>query len=76
LASLRAVDLVVIFDEDTPEALIRALRPQLLVKGDHYRPEDVVGSDLVRSWGGELFLPKILPGRSTTLTIEKLERGA
>jgi D-beta-D-heptose 7-phosphate kinase/D-beta-D-heptose 1-phosphate adenosyltransferase len=76
LASLRAVDLVVIFDEDTPANLIQVLRPQLLVKGNHYRPEDVVGADLVRSWGGELYLPKILPGRSTTLTIEKLERGA
>jgi D-beta-D-heptose 7-phosphate kinase / D-beta-D-heptose 1-phosphate adenosyltransferase len=66
----------VIFGEDTPEKLIRALSPYLLVKGGDYRPDQVVGADLIRDWGGELFQPKLLPGRSTTLTVEKLERGA
>jgi D-beta-D-heptose 7-phosphate kinase / D-beta-D-heptose 1-phosphate adenosyltransferase len=61
--SLRWVDLVVVFGED------RILRPELLVKGDHSRPEDVVGFDLIRSWGGELYMAKTLPGRSTALTV-------
>ena len=72
LASLGVVDLVVVFDEDTPEALIRALRPDLLVKGADYRMEGVVGADLVRGWGGRVLLAELLPGHSTTETVARI----
>jgi len=72
LASLADVDLVTIFDEDTPIDLIRLLRPDLLVKGADYSLEQVVGADLVRSWGGRVMLAELLPGNSTTATIARL----
>jgi len=72
LASLSAVDLVAIFEEDTPMELIRELRPQLLVKGDDYRLDEVVGAAFVKSIGGEVLLAKIVPGHSTTATIGRL----
>jgi D-beta-D-heptose 7-phosphate kinase/D-beta-D-heptose 1-phosphate adenosyltransferase len=72
LASFQSVDLVVIFDEDTPMELIAALRPDVLVKGADYSLDQVVGADLVRSYGGEVVLAQIAPGYSTTGTIAKL----
>jgi D-beta-D-heptose 7-phosphate kinase/D-beta-D-heptose 1-phosphate adenosyltransferase len=66
LASLSMVDLVVIFGEDTPEALIRLLRPDLLVKGADYKRADVVGADFVASYGGEILLADLVPDRSTS----------
>jgi D-beta-D-heptose 7-phosphate kinase/D-beta-D-heptose 1-phosphate adenosyltransferase len=72
LTSLSAVDLIVIFEEDTPMELIRELRPQLLVKGDDYQLDEVVGADFVKSIGGEVLLAKIVPGYSTTATIARL----
>ena len=74
LASLEAVDLVVIFDDDTPLALIEALRPEILVKGADYKLEDVVGADLVQGYGGAVVLAKLEPGFSTTETIARLVR--
>jgi D-beta-D-heptose 7-phosphate kinase / D-beta-D-heptose 1-phosphate adenosyltransferase len=74
LASLASVDLVVLFDEDTPEALIAALRPDVLVKGADYRLDQVVGGDFVRSYGGTVMLAELLPGFSTTATIARLAR--
>jgi D-beta-D-heptose 7-phosphate kinase/D-beta-D-heptose 1-phosphate adenosyltransferase len=72
LASLAAVDLIVIFEEDTPIELIREIRPQLLVKGADYRLDEVVGADLVKSVGGEILLADVMPGYSTTATIARL----
>ncbi len=72
LASLSAVDLVVIYDEDTPEITIRALRPELLVKGADYTLDRVVGAEMVRSWGGRVFLAELMPGFSTTATVAKI----
>ena len=72
LASLEQVDLVVIFAEDTPLDLIRALRPDVLVKGADYHLDEVVGADLVQSYGGEVLLAELAPGHSTTETIAKL----
>ena len=74
LASLAAVDLVVIFDEDTPEAMIAALKPDLLVKGADYRLDQVVGADIVKSYGGKVMLAPIVPGFSTTATIARVAR--
>jgi D-beta-D-heptose 7-phosphate kinase / D-beta-D-heptose 1-phosphate adenosyltransferase len=72
LASLSCVDGVVIFGEDTPLELIHALRPNLLVKGGEYRPDQVVGASLVESWGGKLLLVDMIPGWSTTDTLSRL----
>jgi D-beta-D-heptose 7-phosphate kinase/D-beta-D-heptose 1-phosphate adenosyltransferase len=76
LASLAAVDLIVIFDEDTPVDLIRAIHPQLLAKGADYRLEDVVGADLVKAAGGEVLLAEVTPGYSTSATIARFARSA
>ena len=66
VAGLRCVDAVTIFDEDTPEALIRALLPDVLVKGADYEGREVVGEDAVRAAGGEVRLVGLEEGRSTT----------
>ena len=72
LAALEFVDYVVIFDEDTPYELIRQARPHILTKGADYRPEEVVGRDLVEAGGGKLILIPLVEGKSTTAIIEKL----
>jgi D-beta-D-heptose 7-phosphate kinase/D-beta-D-heptose 1-phosphate adenosyltransferase len=74
LASLAVVDLVVIFEEDTPEELIRALHPDVLIKGADYRQDEVVGANLVESWGGKVLLADVVPGFSTTATVARLRR--
>jgi len=72
LASLAAVDRVVVFHEDTPMALIEALRPDVLVKGADYSLDQVVGGEAVRSWGGKVVLAEVLEGHSTTDTIKRM----
>jgi D-beta-D-heptose 7-phosphate kinase/D-beta-D-heptose 1-phosphate adenosyltransferase len=74
LASLAAVDQVVVFGEDTPIKLIEAIRPEILVKGADYTVDRVVGADVVQGYGGQVVLAELLPGHSTTRTIEKLSR--
>jgi D-beta-D-heptose 7-phosphate kinase/D-beta-D-heptose 1-phosphate adenosyltransferase len=74
LASLSAVNAVVVFDEDTPEELIMQLKPDLLVKGADYRLDQVVGADIVKSYGGRIMLAPIVPGFSTTATIARAVR--
>lgn len=66
MAALACVDFVVLFDEDTPLDLIKTVRPAVLVKGDDYSLEAVVGASEVASWGGSVALVPLLPGRSTT----------
>jgi len=73
LASLTPVDAVVMFGEDTPLALIEAIRPDVLVKGADYRLDEVVGADIVRRHGGRVYLAKLLPGHSTTGTIARID---
>ena len=72
LAGLGAVDLVVLFDEDTPEETLRELRPDLLVKGADYTLSEVVGGELVRGWGGTVMLAELLPGFSTAATVQRM----
>lgn len=72
LGSVAAVDLVCVFDEDTPEVTLRALRPDLLVKGSDYTIGNVVGADFVQGYGGEVMLADLLPGFSTTATVQRL----
>jgi D-beta-D-heptose 7-phosphate kinase/D-beta-D-heptose 1-phosphate adenosyltransferase len=71
LAALEAVDLVAVFEEDTPIELIRRLRPNVLVKGSDYRVDQVVGHELVEADGGEVVLVDIVPGHSTTGILKK-----
>ena len=65
------VDLVVLFDEETPERLISALRPDVLVKGGDYTPETVVGREFVESYGGRVAICPRLEGLSTTASGSK-----
>ncbi len=71
LSAMTDVDMVVVFDQDTPYQLIEMLRPQLLVKGADYAPDQVIGWDLMQSWGGELFLADIVTGQSTSAMIAR-----
>ncbi len=75
LAALSFVDLVVVFDEDTPAALIESLRPDVLVKGGDYTPDQLVGAETVRSFGGKVLVLPFVEGYSTTRTIEKFRRS-
>jgi len=72
LASLSSVDLVVLFDEDTPLQLIETFRPDVLVKGADYTVETVVGSDLVLGYGGRVVLADLKAGQSTTALIGRM----
>jgi D-beta-D-heptose 7-phosphate kinase / D-beta-D-heptose 1-phosphate adenosyltransferase len=75
LAALDCIDYVVLFDEDTPLALITALKPHILVKGGDYTPEGVVGREVVEAYGGRVELVPFVDGKSTTSIIERvLER--
>lgn len=72
LAGLEAIDAVVVFDEDTPLELVRALQPDVIVKGGDYAPDTIVGADVVRARGGRVVVIPLVPGQSTTSIIEKL----
>ena len=72
LAALTAVDAVILFDEDTPLKLINAIRPDVIVKGDDYAEDEVVGGFEVKSWGGSIKLIPLVQGRSTSNIIKKL----
>ncbi|MBI1245770.1 MAG: D-glycero-beta-D-manno-heptose 1-phosphate adenylyltransferase [Alphaproteobacteria bacterium] len=74
LGSLGNVDLVVIFAEDTPMETIRALKPEVLVKGADYTKDKVVGAREVESWGGRVVLAKLVAGQSTSSLIAKSAR--
>jgi D-beta-D-heptose 7-phosphate kinase/D-beta-D-heptose 1-phosphate adenosyltransferase len=75
LSALAAVDLVAPFEEETPLELIRAARPDLLVKGGDYAPEEIVGRELVLGWGGEVRVADFVDGESTTGVIKRLGGG-
>jgi D-beta-D-heptose 7-phosphate kinase/D-beta-D-heptose 1-phosphate adenosyltransferase len=72
LASLIAVDRIVIFEEDTPLALIAALKPDVLAKGADYQKHQVVGHEIVEGYGGKIILVGIKEGYSTTNLIKKM----
>jgi D-beta-D-heptose 7-phosphate kinase / D-beta-D-heptose 1-phosphate adenosyltransferase len=71
MAAIEHVDLVTLFDEDTPLELIAALKPDLLVKGEDYTEGQVVGADIVRAWGGRVVLAKLVPEQSTTRLVRR-----
>jgi D-beta-D-heptose 7-phosphate kinase/D-beta-D-heptose 1-phosphate adenosyltransferase len=75
LAALEAVDLVAVFEEDTPVNLITQVRPSVLVKGGDYRRDQVVGHEIVEAGGGEVLLVDVLPGFSTTSLVDRARGG-
>ena len=73
LSSLKCVDRIVSFEDETPIKLIKEIKPDVLVKGGDYKVKDVVGHKEVRSWGGEVKIIPLVPGLSTTNIIKKLK---
>ena len=76
LAGLSAVDCVVLFDEDTPQSLIEALSPDVLVKGADYAREAIVGADWVEARGGRVVRVPLVPGFSTTSLVERFRASS
>ena len=75
LAALQSVDLVALFDEDTPLNLILACKPDVLVKGGDWAPENIVGAKEVKSWGGSVHSIPFRFQRSTSALLDKIRRG-
>lgn len=76
LASFSFVDAVILFDEQTPIELIKWIKPDVLVKGADYTPEQIVGADIVLQNGGQVQTLEFLPGYSTTLIEQKIKSYA
>ncbi len=74
LAGLKAVDGVVIFDEDDPLEVIKRLEPDVLVKGGDWAPKDIIGADVVKARGGRVEVVPVLEGRSTSSILEKIRK--
>ena len=74
MAAMRFVDMVIIFNDDTPYEIIKLVQPDILVKGADYKPENIVGYDIVTAKGGKVVTVDFLPGYSTT-AIEKKIKG-
>ena len=72
LEEMQSIDYLVRFDEDTPMKLIESIRPDVLVKGADYRKEQVVGWELVESYGGKVALAPLVDGKSTSAVIQKI----
>ncbi len=73
LASLACVDAVILFDEETPYELIKMVQPDVLVKGGDYKPEDIVGYDIVTAKGGSVTTIDFVPGFSTSAIEQKIK---
>ena len=76
LAAFEAVDLVVVFEQETPLELIKRVRPSVLVKGADYRLEEVVGREEVEAAGGDVILVELVPGHSTTGLVRRSAESA
>ena len=72
LSALQFVDVVVFFDEDTPYELIKQVQPDILVKGNDYKPEEIVGYDIVTAKGGKVLTIDLVEGFSTTNIISRM----
>jgi len=75
LGALECVDAIVLFDEETPYDLIKAIQPDVLVKGSDYAIENIVGYDIVKAKGGEVITIDLSQGFSTTNIIKKISEG-
>jgi len=76
LAAMRFVDFVVLFDEDTPENLIRKIQPDVLVKGGDYKPSEIVGYNIVTAKGGKVLTIELVENYSTTKLIKKIRKSS
>jgi len=74
LASFSFVSKVILFDEDTPIELIKLIQPKILVKGGDYKPENIVGHDIVTSYGGDVATIDLVEGFSTSSIINKISQ--
>ena len=74
LSAMRCVDYVVIFDEATPIDLITALKPDILVKGEDWEEDKIVGANEVKSWGGRVVRASLIAGASTSSLIERMKK--
>jgi D-beta-D-heptose 7-phosphate kinase/D-beta-D-heptose 1-phosphate adenosyltransferase len=74
LAALASVDAVLLFDEETPLNLIKALRPDVLAKGADYTEDQVVGAAEIKSWGGRVAIIPLVDGRSTTAILSRAQK--
>jgi rfaE bifunctional protein nucleotidyltransferase chain/domain len=74
LLGLASVDAVVIFDEETPHAIVSTIQPDILVKGADWGPHDIVGRDVVEARGGRVVRITLAPGHSTSLLVNKVRR--
>jgi D-beta-D-heptose 7-phosphate kinase/D-beta-D-heptose 1-phosphate adenosyltransferase len=74
LSALEVVDAVITFEEDTPLNLIRAIKPNVLIKGGDYTRESVVGADIVEELGGHIELVPLVPGISTSYLAAAIEK--
>ena len=74
LASFSFVDYVVEFSDDTPKKLIQKIKPDFLIKGGDYKKKDIVGNDIVSSYGGEIIIIPLIDGLSSTNTIKKINK--
>lgn len=75
VAALACVDMVVLFTEPTPQAIIETIGPDILVKGKDYAPEEIVGADYVKKKGGRVETIALVAGFSTSGLIEKIKQG-
>jgi cytidyltransferase-related domain len=73
LQALKSVDLVIVFEEDTPERLIKEIKPDVLVKGGDWKIENIVGANFVMSYGGKVYTIDFVYDTSTTKIIEKVK---
>jgi rfaE bifunctional protein nucleotidyltransferase chain/domain len=73
LAGLECIDAIILFDEDTPYDLINLIQPDILVKGNDYKAEDIVGFDIVTAKGGQVITIQLVDGFSTTKLIQKMK---
>lgn len=75
LASLRFVDGIILFNEDTPYDLIKKIEPDILIKGSDYKKEEIVGADIIKNTGGEIITIDFLEGYSTTSILNKIRQN-
>jgi rfaE bifunctional protein nucleotidyltransferase chain/domain len=75
LASLRFVDGIILFNEDTPYDLIKKIEPDILIKGSDYKKEEIVGADIIKNTGGEIITIDFLEGYSTTSILNKIRKN-
>jgi len=74
LSNLKCVDAVIVFNEDTPYSLIKAVRPDILVKGGDWKEDKIVGSDVVKNYGGKVYSLKYIDSYSTSNIIDKIKK--